>query len=142
MSNFILHAESNISGPIELHHAKGSLLKTESNFTYKDGTLHVPTVEADAIVSRSDERFKENIENIQNCLDKLLKLQAKCYNYKDKDKNDKHYGFIAQEVQTIFPTVVRNGENDMLYVNYVEIIPIITEAIKELFILIKQLAQK
>lgn len=138
MSNYIVHADSDVSGPIELHHAKGSVLKTESNFTFKDGTLHVPSIEADTIITRSDERFKENIQNIENCLEKLLQLQAKCYNYKDV-KDVERFGYLAQEVNDIFPTVIRHNENGMMYVNYIELIPIITEAIKELFELIKGL---
>lgn len=136
-NHYIVHADSDVSGPIELHHAKGSILKTESNFTFKNGTLHVPSIEADTIISRSDERFKENIENIQNCLNNLVKLQAKCYNY--KDNNEERFGYIAQEVNEIFPTVIRHNENGMMYVNYIELIPIITESIKELFNIIQKL---
>jgi hypothetical protein len=140
MSNYIVHANADVTGPIELHHAKGSVLKTESNFTFKDGTLHVPAIEADTIISRSDQRFKENIQNIQNCLEKLTQLQSKCYNYVGND--EERFGYLAQEVNEIFPTVIRHNENGMMYVNYIELIPIITEAIKELFEIVKSLTSK
>ena len=141
MSNYIVQIDSDISGPIELLHAKGSVIKTESDFTFKDGVLHVPTVEADTIISRSDERFKENIGNIQGCLEKLNQLQAKCYNYETK-KDEKRYGFIAQEVNEVIPTVIRHDDNGMMYVNYVEIIPLITESIKELYSITNKLIEQ
>ena len=141
MSNYVVQIDSDISGPIELLHSKGSILKTESNFTFKDGILHVPTLEADTIISRSDERFKENVGNIQNCLEKLNKLQAKCYNY-DSKKDEKRFGYIAQEVNEIIPTVIRHDDNGMMYVNYVEIIPLITESIKELYNLTTSLIEE
>ena len=141
MSNYVVQIDSDISGPIELLHAKGSVIRTEKDFTFKDGTLHVPTLEADTIISRSDERFKENIGNIQGCLEKLNQLQAKCYNYETK-KDEERYGFIAQEVNEVIPTVIRHDENGMMYVNYVEIIPLITESIKELYLITNKLIQE
>ena len=44
MSNYVVQIDSDISGPIELLHAKGSVIKTESNFTFKDGILHLSLI--------------------------------------------------------------------------------------------------
>lgn len=134
MSNYIVQVDTNVTGPIELLHAKNTVIKTESDFTFKNGILHVPSVETDTLITRSDERFKENIKNIDNCLEKLLQLQAKCYNYKCKEQE--RYGYIAQEVNEVIPNVITH-ENGMMYVSYVEIIPLITEAIKELYTIVK-----
>ncbi len=42
------------------------------------------------------------------------------------------YGVIAQEVQKEFPEMVQRQENGYLAVDYVQLIPVIIESIKEL----------
>tara|TARA_B100001996_G_C18567681_1_gene557154 strand:- start:61 stop:486 length:426 start_codon:yes stop_codon:yes gene_type:complete len=135
MSTFLLQSENNINGPVDLFHAKGTNFTTNSNLTFTSGILSAPTIEADTIMSKSDVRFKENIENLTDCLNKLLKLQSKTYNY--KNKNDTHVGYIAQEVKEIFPEVVKTDDTDRLYISYIEMIPIITKAIQEMCEIIK-----
>jgi hypothetical protein len=55
----------------------------------------------------SDERIKTNINDMDNneSLIKLRKLKPKTYNYIDivNNSNQVHYGFIAQEVESIIP---------------------------------------
>lgn len=132
-SNYVLQIAETIQGPVDLFHAKGIELKTNPNFTYENNTLSAPNVEAETIMSKSDIKFKENIQNISNCLEKLVKLQAKCYNYIHDEDKTLHNGFIAQDVKEIFPEVVHVDPKGNLYISYIEILPIITEAIKELF---------
>lgn len=46
--------------------------------------------------------------------------------------NQEHYGFIAQELQKVYPDIVEyNKENDSYAVKYTALIPIIVEGIKE-----------
>ena len=40
-------------------------------------------------------------------------------------------GFSAQEVQTVLPQLVKTTSNGMLAVNYVSVIPVLVEGIKE-----------
>ena len=49
------------------------------------------------------------------------------------------YGVIAQEVQKEFPEMVQRQENGYLAVDYVQLIPVIIESIKELNIEIQHL---
>ena len=44
----------------------------------------------------------------------------------------KHYGLSAQELQEIYPDIVRKGEDGILGVNYVELVPILIRSIQEL----------
>ena len=44
----------------------------------------------------------------------------------------KHYGLSAQELQTIYPDLVHKGDNDILGINYVELVPILIRSIQEL----------
>lgn len=52
-----------------------------------------------------------------------------------KEKNNeakKYYGFIAQEVEEVFPEVVSTDQNGYKFMDYTEVVPILVEAIKEL----------
>ena len=44
----------------------------------------------------------------------------------------KHYGLSAQEIREIYPDVVRESEDGILGVNYLEIVPILIRSIQEL----------
>jgi len=81
----------------------------------------------------SDRRLKENIKNIsQNDKDKVLQLVPKTYNM-ISDQNKKRYGLIAQEVEELYPELVNTNETDgMKSLNYIELIPLLLEQIKEL----------
>lgn len=43
-----------------------------------------------------------------------------------------HFGLIAQELQTIYPNLVEEGEDGYLGINYVELVPILIRSIQEL----------
>jgi hypothetical protein len=97
----------------------------------------------------SDQRLKQNFQDISSPLQKIMSLNGKYYtiSYPSKDENGEvyqksreEYGLIAQEVQSIFPEMVaskplfkNNGDDtEYLTVNYTQMIPILIEAIKEL----------
>ena len=44
----------------------------------------------------------------------------------------RHFGFVAQELQQVYPDLVYENDNGYLSVNYTELIPILVESIKEL----------
>jgi hypothetical protein len=55
----------------------------------------------------SDLQFKIDIENELNILERLEKLDVKNYRWKDRpDTKTKKIGFIAQDVQSLFPSLV------------------------------------
>ena len=96
----------------------------------------------------SDERLKENIMDISNGLDLILKLKGKRYDYKTDPKADKklnelkknHAGFLAQDVVKIIPeAVIYDDSVDIYSIDYTKIIPFITEAIKEQHLVIENL---
>ena len=48
-------------------------------------------------------------------------------------QNKKRYGLIAQEVEELYPELVNTNETDgMKSLNYIELIPLLLEQIKEL----------
>lgn len=54
----------------------------------------------------SDERMKKNIQPMTSMLDKINKLKPVSYTFKTDNNNRLHLGFIAQDVQKIFPSFV------------------------------------
>ena len=88
----------------------------------------------------SDKKLKKNITPIKDSLNKILSLEGKNYEWKDKTKIGKQYGFIAQDVEKIIPELVSQGETKHL--NYTGIIPLLVEAIKDQQKQIEELKQK
>lgn len=87
----------------------------------------------------SDERRKENIFAIPSILSKVNSLSAKYYNY--KTQTAKTVGFIAQEVEKIFPELVSTdgGKGDEYSVNYNGFGVLAVKAIQEQQIIIDDL---
>ena len=107
---------------------------------------------ADNISESSDARLKTNITGInKGAMAKIKDLRAVQYNWsKDANKdhkhlsentdfNRKHYGFIAQEVQKIYPELVYTDDEGYLSINYTELIPFLIQAVQELSTEVEQL---
>ncbi len=82
--------------------------------------------------------MKNDITPIRNALDKVLDIHGVYYswatNVKDfhaANNKKRHVGFVAQDVQKVLPEVVDDSSN-YLSVDYISIIPLLAEAIKEL----------
>jgi hypothetical protein len=123
-------------GPFEKFHAEGTLIKAiptvyvDTNDT-KDNKLFVNgRVVATKFQGRSDRRLKENLRSVKNSLETINKLNSKWFNF--IDEKTPTCGYIAQDVQQILPSLVDKDRQGYLSVAYIEIIPILSEAIKEL----------
>lgn len=82
-----------------------------------------------AINNPSDINLKNNIEKIDNS--QFEKLNPVLFNYKNDIQKKKHYGLIAQELETIYPELVSNNTG-FKSVNYIELIPIILSQMKSM----------
>lgn len=102
--------------------------KDVNKYTFdKDGNF---TASGD-ILAYSDETLKENILKLDSeIFQKVLLLQSYQYNFKDKDKLE--FGYLAQEVEKIFPNLVSKDSNDTYRINYIAFIPLISEYIKQI----------
>lgn len=101
--------------------------------------LHVAgNIQANAALIISDVRYKKEIKNLENQLDIIKKLSGKSYEFKIEEfkdhnfENKLQFGFIAQEIETVLPNIVNTDEKGFKSVNYIEVIPVLVEAIKEL----------
>ncbi len=95
----------------------------------------------------SDERLKENIQPIQNALSKVESISGNRYDWKEGFETIHSHighdlGVIAQEVQSVLPEVVTERETGYLAVDYVKLVPVLIEAIKELSAKVKELENK
>ena len=86
------------------------------------------------VVHSSDRRLKQDIEHLPYGLSEILQLEPKQYYWKNRGvQSYKSLGLIAQDVQPIIKEIVHiaNDENKTLSVSYVELIPILINAIQE-----------
>jgi hypothetical protein len=101
----------------------------------------------------SDERLKENIEDIKNAIEIVSKIGGKTFEWKDhyiaqrggEDGyfvNKKDFGVIAQDVDKVFPLAVRKREDGTLAVDYEKLSAIAFAAIKQQQEQINYLMQK
>jgi hypothetical protein len=95
----------------------------------------------------SDIRLKENIQPIQNALEKVESISGNTYNWKEgyeeiHSHKGNDVGVIAQEIEQILPQIVTNRDNGYKAVQYEKIIPLLIEAIKELSARVNRLENK
>lgn len=108
-----------------------------NNPTYK---LHVngSVAGVGAYSNVSDARFKKDVTQLQNALDKVVHMRGVAYNWRSAEfpamnfDKQQQIGFIAQELESILPEAVRKDSVTGYYsVAYSTVIPVLTEAIKE-----------
>lgn len=86
-----------------------------------------------SLVSTSDKTLKKNIKKCpDDILAKLLQLESKKFNFKNEKDTKDYFGFIAQDVEKIFPSLVQKRSDGTLTLSYVEMIPLLLKAIQEL----------
>jgi len=93
-------------------------------------------VDADAFFYTSDKRLKDNIKPLKGALDKVLKLRGVEFSWKNKNKDDRNIGLIAQEVEKVYPEVVSTDlTTDKKSLEYANLIAPLIESIKELYMI-------
>jgi len=87
--------------------------------------------------SGSDVRFKKNIAPLTNVLEKVMRVRGTSFEFRKDEFKDyqfdegTRFGFIAQELEDVFPEVVKTENNGYKSVNYDGMIPVLLEATKE-----------
>jgi hypothetical protein len=77
-----------------------------------------------------------------------LKISGVRYDWKQEEFPEKHFsdknqiGFIAQEIEKIFPEMVFTDEKGFKSVDYARLTPVLVEAIKELNVKNEKLESK
>jgi Chaperone of endosialidase len=95
------------------------------------------SVRSAAIALISDQRFKKEIVSFNNGLEIIRQLKPVNYKFNTEDFKDRYdfdsrlqYGFIAQDLEKVIPSSVVEFQDGYKGVNYIMIIPILTNAIK------------
>ena len=104
-----------------------------------NGEFHADsTVNASSSTTSSDIKLKENIEKIDNALDKVNKIDGVSFNWK-KDGTEA-MGVIAQNVEKVFPSAVKEvmtlgkskePKDTHLNVDYNQLVAVLIESVKE-----------
>ena len=90
--------------------------------------------------STSDKKYKENIIEIKDAIDKVNKISGVEFDWiplSEEEKIDNHsneghdVGVIAQEIEKVLPEVVIERENGSKAVKYDKIVALLIQAIKE-----------
>jgi hypothetical protein len=104
-----------------------------------------------AFASVSDRSWKKDIETFSGSLEKVTKLRPRKFKWKKDNKED--YGFIAQEVETILPQIVKSsgfsnagketGESKKhKTIDYAKLTPYLVDTIQELIKRIEKLEKE
>lgn len=82
----------------------------------------------------SDRNFKKNISSVPSeDINNLDRLRPSIYQYKNDSENKTRYGFIAQDVENVYPHLVNKGADGMRSLDYNGFIPILTGKIQKHF---------
>jgi hypothetical protein len=100
----------------------------------------------------SDERLKQNLVPIDGSLSKIMALKTYQYQYKppvqdvlpdsisiNKTKtyykkyadSATHFGVLAQDMEKLYPSLVKKDKEGKLSVNYIELIPVLIQSLQE-----------
>jgi hypothetical protein len=110
-------------------------ISTELNPNYDDAiemNVQESQISAKTINQTSDRRKKDNIDDIENGLEIVSKVQPVTYSFKGNQR--KEYGVIAQDLQEIaeLKDLVYENSEGVLSVNYIGMIGIMLKSIQEL----------
>jgi hypothetical protein len=83
----------------------------------------------------SDSRLKTNVVEISDALTKILQLRGVEFDWNEKARKPGAHGVgvIAQEIQSVFPTMVAEDENGYLGVDYAALVSPLIQSTKELY---------
>jgi hypothetical protein len=98
------------------------------------------SITSPVIYSNSDRRLKTNIAPINNALEKIKSLDGVYFTWINNQQNS--LGLIAQNVEMVEPLAVVDSPEGFKTVNYLSLIGILIEAIKEQQVQIDMLNSK
>ena len=125
-NNLTVNANESVDGYISVY-----------GFSYLNEASVLNLTVTGLFTNTSDKRLKRNIEPLTNSLQTVMQLNPVSYekkaNLTSTDYLIKENGFIAQDLQKVLPILVNTdkSKDSLLSINYVAIIPILTQAIQE-----------
>ncbi|MDH4092366.1 MAG: tail fiber domain-containing protein, partial [Cyclobacteriaceae bacterium] len=95
------------------------------------------TIGSNVTLYHSDLRWKNNISTYENALGKILQIRGVKYNWRTSEFKNMGFdegiqiGFIAQEIEKVFPELVDTGADGYKSVKYANFTALLVEAVKD-----------
>lgn len=110
------------------------------------GQIDGDSVGGSRFITSSDKRLKTNIKPLSGAMDTLQKIRSVTYEHSSAPEK-KMIGFIAQELQEVFPTAVSGNPTDdplenPMGVDYGKLTPLLVRAIQEQQVQIEKLEEQ
>ncbi|MEK2644339.1 tail fiber domain-containing protein [Bdellovibrio sp. BCCA] len=134
---YVLYMGGDSSGDLEI----GTTQTSNNNLVfYNRGGGYAMDIMARNItytgsLNPSDRRLKKDIHPLQKSLENILKIEGVSYFWKEPQKYSEglQRGVIAQQVEEVFPDLVKTDKAGMKKVNYLGFISPIIESLKEFY---------
>jgi hypothetical protein len=139
MSNQIPLIFNDLSNQIQEISALDNLDLTDCGITGVTNINSSGIITATDFNTSSDANLKDDVCVIENSLDKVIQING--VSFKWKVGGEKSLGVIAQNIEEVFPELVKDGE-DHKSVNYNGLIGVLIEAVKELSDEVKELKER
>lgn len=161
--NFYLGSDNGgNNGRLDIHGANGATKAgigsdNNSGYFFLNNTKNTETIKlngsngtgtftgaitAPNITQTSDRRLKKNIRPLTNSLANIKNLQGVNFHWKKDKTKTENMGFIAQEVEKVYPELVLTNEKGTKSVAYANLVAALVESIKEMDAKITQLESK
>jgi len=85
---------------------------------------------ATTVITSSDRNLKTNITPLSTCISDVMKLEAQRFQWKNTGTSD--IGFIAQDVQAVWPELVETSPTGSIGIVYTRLVPLLLESVREL----------
>ena len=107
-----------------------------------DGDINASgLIRVNGMMVASDSRYKNSVANLANSLSIIGQLRGTKYFLNNTTiSSEEQFGFIAQEIEKVLPNLVMTDKKGYKSVNYVGLIPVLTEGIKTQQLQIKEQA--
>lgn len=99
-----------------------------SSLAPKASPVFTGTVTADDFNSTSDASLKENVQDLQHTA--IDSVRPVAFNW--KETGEKSYGVIAQELEAVFPELVKTDETGIKSVSYIPLISMLVAKVQYL----------
>ena len=127
----------------------GNFVDVMSSRFKVNGLFETSDIVANTVTCESDINLKKDIEPMQNGISLVSSLKPVTYHWKDKWSSNSsasipvEYGFIAQDVEPLFPSLVRtNPDTGIKSVDYQKMVSILVLSVQELTAQVKELQER
>ena len=124
--------------------ANGSITDSSGTISFGDENLVTTGTMTASTTTASDRRIKENIQehDPQETHTNVMKLKGVDYNLIADENKSKNTGFVAQEVEEVFPQFVKEDSDGMKSVNYSQMTAVLLSALQHQNSLIETLTAR